>query len=171
MKAVPTIKARRHVDDLALFMEAKLPIKAMATLTLPARHRSLSAMHSLFEEWIKSVSCYDRRPIAWIRAHERSEWDHLHALLIAYGPLSLRQAEASWLGLCGSNREDHASVVPYLQALGGAQYVLKSIDRDLEDIQLSNNLQHFRLREHCTPATSNAKDRRRYRRARSSKLM
>jgi hypothetical protein len=141
-----SINTRRYIPNAALcegeFLEAKLPLRAFATLTLPY-HASPMMLDDRFSRWVRSVQSHNRLTLGWIRAYEQEPERHIHAVLLAAGPLDCVHAALIWREQVARRYPLAANVEPYRYGIGGLAYVLKSLDRLTEDVQFSSNLGAF----------------------------
>jgi hypothetical protein len=162
-------KARRYIPNAAIregeFLESKLPLRAFATLTLPY-HVSPSMLDDCFSRWTRAVQSHNRLTLGWIRAYEQDPERHIHAVLLAAAPLDCHHAALIWREKIAPRYPTAAMVKPYEYGIGGLAYVLKSLDKDFEDVRFSANLNWFCLARQRSPSVRNSAERRQIRRIR-----
>lgn len=124
------------------FLEERVPFQAFATLTF-ARKVSSLLLNGVLTRWITEVQKHNRLTLGWLVAVEPQPCRHVHILLAAGGALDCLHAEGLWRKLVAPRYLDAARVEPYVKGIGGAAYVLKTLDRDYEDVRLSDNLPAF----------------------------
>jgi hypothetical protein len=154
---------RRYIPPQALeeaaFLEARLPLRAFVTLTFQHEASRLK-LDSTFKRWIQAIQADCRMTLGWIKAYENDPARHIHAVLLAWRPLDCRGAELLWNQVTGSRCRDSADVKVYEPGRSGLAYVLKSMDRDSEDIQFSDNLAAFDLAAPEWSSKETAQERR-----------
>jgi hypothetical protein len=164
-----SIDARKYIPNAPLFegnfLEAKLPLRAFATLTLPY-HASPMMLDDKFSRWVRSVQAHNRLTLGWIRAYEPEPERHIHAVLLAAAPLDCFHAAMIWREQIALRYPTAAMVEPYEYGIGGLAYVLKSLDKDFEDVRFSANLDWFCLAGERSPSVRNSAERRQIRRIR-----
>ena len=162
-----SINARKHIPNAPLFegnfLEAKLPLRAFATLTLPY-HASPMMLDDRFSRWVRSVQAHNRLTLGWIRAYEPEPERHIHAVLLAAAPLDCFHAAMIWREQIARRYTTAAIVEPYENGNGGLAYVLKSLDKDFEDVRFSANLSGFVQGGAARFFGSNSAERRQFRR-------
>lgn len=162
-----SINARKYIPNAALFegnfLEAKLPLRAFATLTLPY-HASPMMLDDRFSRWVGSVQAHNRLTLGWIRAYEPEPERHIHAVLLAAASLDCFHAELIWREQMAQRYPTAATVEPYQCGRGGLAYVLKSLGRDYEDVQFSRNLSGFVQGSGTRFFGSNSAERRQFQR-------
>jgi hypothetical protein len=165
-----SVAGRRYIPRMTLchaaFLEERLPLRAFATLTMPY-DVSQMAMDDAFRCWTACVQSHNRLTIGWIRAFEPDPQRHIHAVLLAMDVLNCDHAALIWRELVARRYPLAAKVEPYRYGVGGLAYVLKSLDRNTEDIQFSENLSAFVPNSAFRFFGSNAAERRHIRRIHS----
>lgn len=124
------------------FLESKLPIKAIATLTVPGCP-SRFRLDSSFSEWIRALQAHNRETLGWIKSIESDPRRHMHAALIAASPLDCVHAAELWQTMIAPRYSEAAIVKLHRDGLYGIGYVLKLLDSTAEDIQFSDNITFF----------------------------
>jgi hypothetical protein len=164
---------RRYIPPQALeeaaFLEARLPLRAFVTLTFQHEASRLK-LDSSFKRWIQAIQAESRATIGWIKVYENDPARHIHAVLLAWRPLDCRRAELLWNQVTGSRCRDSAEVEVYQPGRNGLAYVLKSMDRDSEDIQFSDNLPAFDLDAPERSSKGTAAERRQSRRIQNQRV-
>lgn len=164
-----SVAGRRYIPDSAVcegkFLETTLPLQAFATLTLPY-HASTMTLDDGFSRWIRSVQSHNRLTLGWIRAYEQEPERHIHAVLLAAGPLDCYHAALVWREQVARRYPMAAEVEPYRYGIGGLAYVMKSLDRPTEEVQFSANLSGFLPKSAARFFGRNSAERRQLRRIR-----
>lgn len=141
-----SVEGCRYIPNAALcegeFLETALPLRAFATLTLPY-HASTMTLDDSFSRWTRSIQSHNRLTLGWIKAYEHRPERHIHTVLLAAGPLDCYHAALIWREQMAKRYPLAAEVEPYINGMGGLAYVMKSLDRQAEDVQFSNNLSAF----------------------------
>jgi hypothetical protein len=132
----------KKVLRVAALLEDRLTLQAIATLTLPYR-ASRMALDTYFSEWANVIGRHNRLTIGWIKAYETEPQPHIHAVLVASGPLDCSHARQSWREIAAPRYPEAAFVEPYRFGIGGLGYGMKSLDRSSEQVQFSDNLSAF----------------------------
>jgi hypothetical protein len=83
------------------------------------------------------VQAHNRLTLGWIRAYEPEPERHIHAVLLAAAPLDCFHAAMMWREQIAIRYPTAAMVEPYENGIGGLAYVLKSLDKDFEDVRFS----------------------------------
>lgn len=137
---------RSHISAEALAfgnaLEAILPFRAVATLTLP-HSASIPALDGMFTRWLDGVQAHNHLTLGFIKAYEMYPRRHIHAALVAAGPLDCVHAVLLWQGVIGRKSSTLAQVEPFKYGIGGLAYLTKSLRSSAEDVQLSKNLSAF----------------------------
>jgi hypothetical protein len=85
----------------------------------------------------------ESRDSGWIKAIEPFPLRHIHIILFSGKEIDCSHAEDLWKAIVAPRYLDAAKVEQYVQGIGGASYVLKSLDKDYEDVEFSPNLTAF----------------------------
>ena len=86
--------------------------------------------------------------------------------LLAAAPLDCFHAAMMWREQIALRYPTAALVEPYEYGIGGLAYVLKSLDKDFEDVRFSANLDWFCPAGKCSRSARNSAERRQVRRIR-----
>jgi hypothetical protein len=157
-------RGSRRISQLSLcegkFLEAVLPVQAFATLTPP---RQFAREHLLdsYRAWVQGLQRHHRLTLGWIRALETRPQRHIHAALIAAGPLDCSFAELLWRSIVAPRYSKAAKVAQYQRGCCGLGYVLKTLDACYEDAEFSPNLTAFALLSSASRANSDQRRQRR----------
>ena len=137
---------RSHISAEAVAfgdaLEAILPFRAIATLTLP-HSASIPALDGMFTRWLDGVQAHNHLTLGFIRAYEIHPRRHIHAALVAAGALDCLHAVLLWQSVIGRKSSTLARVETFKYGIGGLAYFAKSLDSSAEDVQLSKNLSAF----------------------------
>lgn len=148
------------------FLENVHTAQAFVTLTRTS-HASRLKLHDDFQRWTRGLQKHNRLTVGWIKAVEPSPRRHIHIILFAGKAIDCAHAEDLWRAIVAPRYLEAARVDPYAYGIGGAAYVLKSLDRDYEDVQFSPNLIAFYPDSEHLAFGSNRSERRQIRRIRA----
>jgi hypothetical protein len=126
------------------FLESRLPIRAIATLTTQMRASQIEFDDS-FHQWMRGVQAHNRMTVGWIRTYEDKPQRHVHVVLVAAAPLDFSHAASLWRTIAAPQYKQAAVVKPYVGDVCGVGYVVKELDASSEDAQFSDNLVAFAL--------------------------
>lgn len=92
-----------------------------------------------FKRWIRRLEQRAERRVCWCYALERhlSGQFHLHCLLYAAGALTCRAAQEAW-------NNGYSHLAHFRPDIGGAEYVLKSLDNSEAEYEFSKYLPPLR---------------------------
>jgi len=140
------VTGQRRIPPLAKaegnFLEWNLPARAFATLTTP-RPVAQYRLDESFSAWIQGVQAYHRVTLGWVKTIEIGPQPHIHAALIAAGPLDCTYAALLWRTMVAPRFAAAARVEPYVYGLCGLAYVVKRLGGPKEDPQFSDNIRAF----------------------------
>ncbi len=148
------------------FLENVHTAQAFVTLTRTS-HASRLKLHDDFQRWTRGLQKHNRLTVGWIKAVEPLPRRHIHIIVFAGKAINLTHAEDLWRAIVAPRYLEAARVEPYTHGIGGAAYVLKSLDRDYEDVQFSPNLTAFYPNSEHLAFGRNRAERRQVRRIRA----
>lgn len=126
----------------ANWLEARLPLRAFATLTFP-RSPSVLQLDCGFRAWVQAIQRHERGTLGYIRAYESEPRRHVHVVLVAPGDIDLDHATLAWRNIAAPRFRAAARVEKYKYGIGGLDYMMKSVGASSEDVQFSPNLSAF----------------------------
>jgi len=161
---------RSSVSTLArlegAFLEAVLPVKAIAHLTTPWQ-MSEQRLHDFYNSWVRGIQACHGATIGWVKAIEIRPQRHLHAALVTACVLDCEYVAALWRQMVAPRYADAAEVKAYRRGLCGLGYILKQLPDPCEEIQFSENLAAFAIKREPSSFRTTSAQRRQERRIRA----
>jgi hypothetical protein len=146
-----------------LFLEATLPLQAIATLTTFLQASQMN-FDDAFRRWLRDLQEHHHMTIGFIKAQEYEGQRHVHVGLIAAAPLDCSYAERRWRAIAAPRYRQATVVRPNRDEASGLWYVLKSLGTPTEEIQFSDNLTAFAIGNRKSLFRSTSAQRRQRRR-------